>query len=209
VNEASIEFAVFCKAPIAGRVKTRLIPAFGAEKSAELYRSMLLKTLVTVDDARRALGASASLWVADDTDDESLVEYSQRLQMPRFVQCGSDLGERMHHCLLTTQQRAHRVVLIGSDCPAFTSAHLIHAANVLTPQRPWVFTPAEDGGYVLVGTCDVNDVPFREMRWSEASVMSETRTRLSNESIAWSEMSVLWDVDTESDVIRAQQLGWL
>jgi uncharacterized protein len=198
VTAASIEFAVFCKAPIAGRVKTRLIPTFGSEQAANFYHAMLLKTLVTVDQACRTLGALASLWIADDIDDLALLDLSRHFNLTRYSQSTGDL-----------QQRASRVVLIGSDCLAFTPQHLIQAANALSVETPWVFTPAEDGGYVLVGTCSVDQTPFRDMRWSEPSVMAETRARLAQASLAWSEMSMLWDVDTDLDVRRAQQLGWL
>lgn len=36
---------IFAKAPVAGTVKTRLIPALGAQGSAELAQRMLLQTL--------------------------------------------------------------------------------------------------------------------------------------------------------------------
>jgi uncharacterized protein len=209
VTKSSVEFAVFCKAPIAGRVKTRLIPAFGAEKAAQIYRALLLKTLVTVDEARQRLGASASLWVADDLTDSSLLDLSQRFGLPRYAQSAGDLGDRMFTCLRSLQQKATRVVLIGTDCPAFTPEHLVNAANALTPESPWVFTPAEDGGYVLVGTSQADELPFRDMRWSDSTVMAETRRRLADASLMWSEMPTLWDVDCAADVNRAEQLGWL
>ena len=45
---------IFAKAPEAGRVKTRLIPALGAEGAADLYRRLLRSTIHWIEAAEIA-----------------------------------------------------------------------------------------------------------------------------------------------------------
>jgi uncharacterized protein len=208
MTDVSIEFAIFCKAPVVGRVKTRLIPAFGAERAATIYRELLERTVRVAHATSSVLGAKVSLWVADDIDHPAIVELALRYGIERFPQQpDADLGARMFDCLQKLQRDNIRVVLIGSDCPVFSVNHLVNAANAMSREVPWVFTPASDGGYVLVGTCHATDHPFRNMQWSHSNVMAETRKRLSDAKISWTETAALWDIDGTADVIRAESEG--
>ena len=124
--------------------------------------------------------------------------------MPVLVQRDGDLGERMLHCLATLCAEHERVLLIGTDCPAFTVEVLAHASQSLTRECAWVFTPAEDGGYVLVGSNAPTPHPFINIAWSTSEVMAQTRTALTAHGLAWSETATLWDVDDAVDVARAR-----
>ena len=48
---------LFARYPVPGRVKTRLIPALGAEGAAALHRRLVLRTLRTASKACRAAPA--------------------------------------------------------------------------------------------------------------------------------------------------------
>lgn len=200
---AAFHIAVFCKAPVAGNVKTRLIPSFGADGAKDIYVQLAERTLATVILTCNTYGASASLWVADDLTHETVQSWSSEFNLPLYSQVGSDLGARMLHCLRTMCATHQRVMLIGTDCPVFTSEHLLRAANVLTSPCPWAFTPAEDGGYVLVGTNAPRAEPFAGIAWSTSEVMAQTRSALRAAHIDWAETATLWDVDTVADVHRA------
>ena len=201
--------AIFCKAPIAGSVKTRLIPAFGAEGAKNIYVQLVERTLATVRDTCHARNASASLWVADDVANETLQQWSNEFNFPTHLQVGADLGARMLHCLQTMHAKHERVLLIGTDCPAFTREHLLRAANALTAPCAWVFTPAEDGGYVLVGSNAPCAEPLTDIAWSTIDVMMQTRAALSAMHLKWAEMDALWDVDVAPDVLRAERNNFL
>jgi uncharacterized protein len=146
---------IFCREPIENQVKTRLIGRYGADVVTRWYCEMVERTLRTASEACDALGARLSLWIASDTGHPAVREWADRFEATLYVQQGSDLGERMHHALATLATYGSRALLIGTDCPAFTPPHLIEAFAALSPEVTWVFTPAEDGGYVLVGTCAV------------------------------------------------------
>jgi uncharacterized protein len=201
--------AVFCKAPVEGRVKTRLIAAYGAKRATTIYRELVGRTLRVVVEATSQMNAEASLWVADDVNDRCVAEWGERFSLPMFQQAEGDLGMRMSHCLHQLGAQFERVLLIGTDCTAFTAAHLIAASNALSATHPWVFIPAEDGGYVLVGTTTASATPFQGIAWSTPQVMLQTREALTTAGLAWHEMPMLWDVDTPADVEQAVAAGLL
>lgn len=204
MNVSPFHIAVFCKAPVAGNVKTRLIPAFGAERAKAIFVQLAERTLETVRTTCEE-AASASLWVADDPKHKAIQRWSRDFNLPTYQQVGADLGARMLHCLQTMSANHQRVLLIGTDCPAFTREHLLSAANVLNESCSWVFTPAEDGGYVMVGSNAPRAEPFAGIAWSTNEVMAQTRRALRAANIHWAETATLWDVDTAADVGRAER----
>lgn len=195
--------AIFCRPLIAGLVKTRLIPTYGAEGAARIYAQLVERTLHTV----AATGATASLWIAGDTTHASVADWAQRYSLPVHSQCEGGLGERMSNCLAMLAVTHERVLLIGSDCPTFTIEVLRSAAAQLNGSCHWVFTPAEDGGYVLVGSNAPSAEPFANIAWSTAEVMTQTRNALRANALAWAETATLWDVDEAADVRRAKSLA--
>lgn len=206
---SALHIAIFCKPLIPGAVKTRLILAFGAEGAASIYAQLVDRTLTTVRHAQGVLDASASLWVAGDALHPSIIDWSTRFALPTFRQCDGDLGEKMFHCLDTMTATHERVLLIGTDCPAFTADVFANAARSLTRECPWVFTPAEDGGYVLVGSAAPSMHAFDDIAWSTSGVMVQTRAALTAHGLAWAETPMLWDVDVALDVARARDLRLL
>jgi uncharacterized protein len=204
VSESAFHIAVFCRAPVAGQVKTRLIARYGAQGSAAIYRQLVERTLATVEATCRSSNATASLWVAGDAQHPAIGDWARRFGLPVFRQVDvSDLGARMFDCLSRLSRQYAKALLIGTDCPAFTVNHLLTATVQLSGESPWVFTPAEDGGYVLVGSAVASAAPFVDIEWSTPQVMAATRTALAQAGLRWSETSPLWDVDTPEDVERA------
>jgi uncharacterized protein len=201
----AFHIAIFCRPLIAGLVKTRLVPAYGANGSARIYAQLVERTLRTVAET----GATASLWVAGDTAHASVSDWAQRYSLPVHSQCDGELGERMSQCLTVLAETHERVLLIGTDCPAFTVEDLQGAAAALNEDCHWVFTPAEDGGYVLVGSNAPSAKPFTNIAWSTSEVMTQTRNALRANALMWAETTMLWDVDEAVDVERARCLNFV
>ena len=98
-------------------------------------------------------------------------------------------------------------LLIGSDCPVLTAAYLREAAAACAGGDHAVFGPAEDGGYVLIGlACSPSPKLFDNIAWGGATVMRETRIRLSRLGWRWTELETLWDVDRPEDMPRLHRL---
>ena len=205
----TVGVAVLARAPQAGQAKTRLIPALGAAAAARLQRRLTLQTLQTVREAQ--LGPTR-LWCTPTVTQR----FFRALQTSTGVACRSqpegDIGERMHAAF--TAFAAERpgpgsqpLLLIGTDCPAFTPAHLREAAQQLLAGMDAVLTPAEDGGYVLIGLQRPCAGVFEGIDWSTPQVMAQTRARLTALGLRWSELPTLWDVDRPEDLPRLAAAG--
>ena len=108
---------IFAKAPQPGAVKTRLIPALGAEGAAALARSMLAHTL---QEALAAGVGPVELCMNPAPGDIAWQGVDLPDAVIRMAQGEGDLGERMARAVhrVTTQQRP--VLLMGADCPGLT-----------------------------------------------------------------------------------------
>jgi uncharacterized protein len=203
-----MHIAVFTRAPVAGASKTRLIPLLGAQGAADAQRAMTWRTLQTATAVR---DASVSLWCAGDAGHPFLRLCADTFGIACLPQPGGDLGARMAGCLHALLAEHQRVLLIGTDCPAFAVGDLENAAAALD-EACMVFTPAEDGGYVLVGARrgGLAGACFERVEWGSPLVMAQTRERLLAlgwlPGCEWREMPMLWDVDTPGDYERARPL---
>jgi rSAM/selenodomain-associated transferase 1 len=195
---------VFAKAPMPGRVKTRLVPVLGEQAAADLHRQLAERTLVTALAA--GLGP-VELWCAPGTDDAFFAACARRYGISLRAQGEGDLGMRMARALAHALMGGSPGLLVGSDCPVLTAEYLAEAAAALAGGNDAVFGPAEDGGYVLIGLARKPSVQlFEDIAWGTATVMQETRARLSRLGWRWHELATLWDVDRPEDLLRLRQL---
>lgn len=201
----AVGIAVFAKAPIEGFAKTRLIPLLGAKRAAALQREL---TRQTVELALRSNLGPVSAWCAPDCVHEAFASLTATYSVPLHIQCGPDLGARMLSAFeaLTV---SHPLLIIGTDCPALTPAHLSECALALLKGADAVFLPTEDGGYALIGSKKPIPSLFSDMPWGTNQVMAETRTRAQQRGLTIVESAVLWDIDTPADYNRALAAGLL
>lgn len=197
--------AVFARAPIEGRVKTRLIPAYGARGATAIYRYLAEQTLVAVRDACAVMNATASLWIADarEVTHPTCIGWSSAYGFPIYAQVEGDLGERMFRCLEALSAEHGSVSILGTDCPIITGQAIEKTISQIDSIRPWSLIPVEDGGYVLIATRSASRVPFTDVTWSTSIVMETTRDRFRAAGIGWTESPMLWDIDEPADVERA------
>lgn len=196
---------VFARAPVAGSVKTRLIPLLGRHGAAALHRSLVAHAL---EVARESGVGPLELWCAPTTDDEFFSLCHERYKATLHRQCEGDIGARMLDAIEDALTRSRHVLLTGSDCPSLTAADLRAAARALREGRDAVFCPVEDGGYTLVGLSHAMPALFEAMNWGTGDVMEETRQRLRNLGWRWHELPSHWDVDRPEDYQRLVREGW-
>jgi uncharacterized protein len=197
----SIAIAILAKAPVAGLVKTRLIPALGAEGAAQLQGRLIVRAAET---ACAAGTGPVTLWAAPDPGHPLFGELAARLPIELARQPDGDLGERM---LAAVTAQSGPTLIIGSDCPVLTPDHLRAAAEILRGGWGCVMVPAQDGGYVVIGMRRAAPGVFRSMTWSVPTVLKETRRRLARAAISTQELAPLWDVDNPADVERLRDAG--
>ena len=114
--------------------------------------------------------------------------------VPLVPQGGGDLGARLARV-------GAPVLLIGSDCPDLTAAHLGAAAKALET-APAVLGPAGDGGYWLLGLARATPQCFDAMPWGTATVATQTRARLAGLGVVPTELETLHDCDRPEDLAR-------
>jgi rSAM/selenodomain-associated transferase 1 len=195
---------VFARDPVPGQVKTRLIPALGADGAAALYRQLLGHTLVV---AAALPGVERTLWTDRPDPGPWIREAAAGHGMTLAIQCEGDLGQRMNAALAAALASAGRAVLIGSDCPGYATRYLEEAFRVLDRQDA-VLGPAADGGYVLVGLRRPAPALFQGVDWSTGRVLDQTRAHLRRLGLGWSELPTLHDVDTVEDLARMRTSTW-
>jgi rSAM/selenodomain-associated transferase 1 len=187
--------------PEPGRVKTRLIPAVGAERAASIYRKLVERVVATVAAVTRP-GLSAWALVEPGSGlDEAAHWLGEGL---RYVaQSKGDLGDRLESAFRQAfDEGASRVVAIGTDCMELTPDLLSQAFERLG-DRDAVLGPAEDGGYYLIGLSRPVADLFTDIPWSTAETAAVTRARLSSASARTHELPTLRDVDTPEDLRAA------
>lgn len=181
---------VFSRAPVPGRVKTRLAARIGEWRAAQLHLRLTRRALRTARDARTG---PVELHV---TSAHAAFHFHGKL----VLQKGDDLGERMYRAL----RRHRRAILIGSDCPALTVRDLRRAARLLCAGYRVVLLPTEDGGYALIAARHAPRAILDGVTWGGPQVFEETAKRLNG--IRWRRLRTLWDVDRPEDLERLRSL---
>jgi uncharacterized protein len=196
-----VALAILAKAPTAGSVKTRLIPALGADGAAALQERLIERTVATACAA--AIGP-VTVWTTPAAPHACFTALALRFPIALAAQPDGDLGARM---LAACKAAAGAPIVIGTDCPTLTVAHLREAAEALREGGDVVVIPAEDGGYVLIGSRHPQPGLFAGMTWSTDTVMADTRRRLARDGLTWRELAPLWDVDRPEDLARLRAAG--
>jgi uncharacterized protein len=176
---------VIAKAPVPGRVKTRLCPPFGPEEAALLAEAALIDTLDAVraaPAARRvlALDGPAGPW-ADGFD--------------VVPQRGIGLAGRLARAFEDVRGPA---LLVGMDTPQVTPALLAAGLRALRA-APAVLGPAPDGGYWAIGLRAADRRVFAGIPMSRADTCARQRARLDVLGLTPASLPALRDVDDVAD----------
>jgi uncharacterized protein len=196
--------AIMAKAPVAGAVKTRLVPPLTPEQAAELYRALLLDQF---EHLKTFAGAERYVVYAP-ADAEPILRSLGGADYRYLAQGDGDLGVRMEQTFADLARLGHRnLVLIGSDLPALPRAILDVAFNQLAgAKRRVVLGPSRDGGYYLVGMNQPTPEIFDNMRWSHDRVLADTTARLDGLGVPYGMLPTWFDLDVAEDFQRLRTL---
>lgn len=194
---------VFCKAPIPGQVKTRLIPALTSDEAADLHIDMIRKTLELV--CRTAL-CPIELWCSPSIDHPFFDRCVEDFGITLHSQHGNNLGEKMHHAFCSALSSADHALLIGCDCASFAQHDMVNALTALHNHHDAVLAPAQDGGYVLIGLNKPQPELFDDINWGTNNVLETTRNRINELRLDCFELPEQWDVDTPEDLKKFRLL---
>jgi uncharacterized protein len=198
-TDSPVSVAILAKAPTPGLAKTRLIPTIGAHAAAVLQERLTERAITT---ALTANVGPVTLWCSPDATHSTFLKLVMQQRIILKRQPEGDLGARM---LAATAASSSTVLVIGTDCAALTELHLRGAANALREGNDVVIIPAEDGGYVLIGTRTPQPALFADIAWGTKTVLAETRARIIEHRLVLIEQPPLWDVDNERDLARLER----
>ncbi|MBC7505389.1 MAG: TIGR04282 family arsenosugar biosynthesis glycosyltransferase [Sandarakinorhabdus sp.] len=177
--------SLFTRWPEAGKAKTRLIPALGAQGAADLHRRLTERTVGVVQAAGLALEVRST--------GADVGQFRAWLGAETVVDQGAgDLGMR-----LARAAAALPVLLLGADIPGLTPEHLILAVEALR-KAPAVVGPAADGGYWVLGLSQAVPGVFDGIAWGTSGVLAATLARLPAETVR---LTTLSDLDTPDDLL--------
>jgi uncharacterized protein len=157
---------IFAKAPALGRVKRRLAADIGALAALRFQRAATGRLL-----RRVARDPRWTCWLALTPDRAADGPRFWPAPCRRIAQGDGDLGQRMARPL--GRFRSAPVIVIGSDIPAVTAAHIAAAFRQLD-DSDLVFGPARDGGFWLIGARRLPYGLFRGVRWSSEHALADT-----------------------------------
>jgi uncharacterized protein len=178
---------VIAKAPVAGRVKTRLCPPCTPAEAAALAAAALADTLAA---AAAAAGAARRVLVLDGAPGDWVP--------PGFdvvAQRGDGLAERLAAAFADAGGPS---LLIGMDTPQVTPA-LLDAGMAALADADAVLGPACDGGYWAIGLRRPDAAVFRGVPMSAATTGAVQRARLAARGLRTAVLPRLRDVDTIAD----------
>jgi uncharacterized protein len=194
---------LMAKAPLAGEVKTRLVPPLRAREAAELnicFLSDMAANIQSVSETKTASG----LVVYTPAGSESAFAGVLPAGFDLLVQRGASLGERL--CNATDdllKQGYGSVCLINSDSPTLPESILVHAIESLMAEGDRVVLgAAEDGGYYLIGLKHAHRNLFKEIAWSTSDVLARTRQRAAEIDLPVELLPPWYDVDDADTLNR-------
>jgi uncharacterized protein len=189
---------ILTRYPEAGKAKTRLIPALGAEGAAALHRQLAEHTLIRVQDLQ--LRHPLCVEVRFAGGDRRLMQGWLGTDLMYTVQGEGDLGDRMARSFAAAfAAGVTRAVMIGTDCPELDATLLEQAFQALTT-HDLVLGPASDGGYYLIGLRSPQPDLFVGISWSTAAVLAQTMAIATGLGLAIADLPVLSDIDHPDDL---------
>ncbi len=193
------------KTPIAGEVKTRLAKKVGSDKALKIYKAILGKIMHQLIEFKSQFktqldhqeNITLALSVNYSSNPRKLSQHWDGLPRKNFElisQGEGDLGRRMLNSFQQIKPKQGHLLLMGSDIPFVTKAHLKDLLGKLD-NHPFVLGPCPDGGFWCLGVnTDINlgiknkpllagpnisedhipDNLFAGVRWSTEHALADT-----------------------------------
>jgi uncharacterized protein len=189
---------IFTRYPEIGKTKTRLIPAIGAEKAANLQRIMTEETLLKVEKLKEFLEVKINIYFTGGNSDLMTAWLGKKYNYHQ--QIDGDLGLKMYSAFqdIFTEDN-QQVIIIGIDCPKLDYEILKEAFMALN-NHDLVIGKAQDGGYYLLGLNQLKKCLFTNINWGTSQVFSQTMAIANNLGCSIYKLPILRDIDRPEDL---------
>ena len=196
VNDAPHVF-VMCKAPVAGRVKTRLMTLYSAGEACDIHRAMA----ETVIERAARLFFNVSI-AADDISHP----FFERFGLPVVEQGEGDLGARMSRLMRQAfDEGAGSVLFLGTDSPHMAESRLADVVARLG-DHDVVIGPVADGGYDLIAMSKPAPELFEGIAWGSEHVLRQSLERAKGSGVSVALLDQSFDLDTPESLERVKAL---
>jgi uncharacterized protein len=185
---------VFVKPPVAGKVKTRLIPTVGAHGAAALAEAFFRDTWDCVESLSWALPVIATT----DAIDREMIP---RTEAQVWLQGGGDLDARIERILRRALLETPFAIALGADSPGIPRQFLERAHEALHSADA-VLGPCEDGGFYLLGLRQCPLGMLSGIPWSQSTTFARTLDRLKELGLKTTTLEPWYDVDRPEDLDR-------
>lgn len=200
-SRARQKLLIFARVPELGRVKTRLEPELGKNRTLQIYQAMLHDVLTSVGPPSADLDIEV-MWTAEqEVSGETLRKFFGNYPLAR--QAGTGFGDRL---AISFGERvyfhnAEKVMAIGVDDPTLSRSS-IELAFKLLDSCEWVIGPATDGGYYLIGCRSDAFTPaiFHEIPWGTANVYRLTHDKIRAAGSTLAVLTQRRDIDVPDDL---------
>ena len=207
----SIPLYLFAKAPVPGRVKTRMFPFLTPELSASLAQRMLEQSLekICLNWPGRVI-----LTVTPDDQHPAFKALALRHNFETSIQCAGNLGVRLLFVLRQGIAESGGAVVKGCDVPHF-DVEILKRTYQLLKSGQNVVGPAEDGGFYLLGLNMnekkqvkknpaeeglIEDALFYGVQWGEDNVLRNVRKNAGKIPLCFTSITTLRDIDNWNDL---------
>lgn len=183
---------VFARAPVAGRVKTRLASELSPHRALEFHVAMTSDLLSRLKQVRA---------IADvELHTDEITQTWNSINIPVRVQASGDLGRRLYRAISQALEAGHSAaIVVGSDSPTFPLAHL---SALLDTHAGVALGPTPDGGFYAILCRRTHPEMFDGVTWSSADTRAETERAIRRCGLTVAIGPEWYDVDTAADLSR-------
>jgi rSAM/selenodomain-associated transferase 1 len=187
---------VFLKPPVAGEVKTRLIPAVGAEGAAALAEAFFRDTWSCVESLNWADPVVATTGSVDG-------KILPRPETHVWLQGSGDLGARIERMLRRALRQTRYAMALGADSPGLPRSFLERAHEALQSADA-VLGPCDDGGFYLLGVRECPLGLLSGISWSQSTTSAHTLDQLNELGLKATVLDRWYDIDRPEDLDRVR-----
>jgi rSAM/selenodomain-associated transferase 1 len=202
-SKTKCALGLMAKAPLAGEVKTRLVPPLTQQEAAALnvcFLRDMAANIASVVASDKAHGLIVYTPIGAEFAFDGILPDGFRL----LAQRGESLGDRLCNAtedLLTNGYDS--LCLINSDSPTLPQSVYGQAIKSLSRRGDRVVLgAADDGGYYLIGLKKVHSNLFDRIAWSTADVLAHTVERAAEIGLEVEILPRWYDVDDAQTLNR-------
>jgi rSAM/selenodomain-associated transferase 1 len=200
MSDRAVTLAVIAKAPVAGRVKTRLCPPCTPRQAAALAEAALRDTLAAMAEVGQTAAGQRVRRVVILDGAPGPWHRGERI----VTQRGDGLDERLAAAF--DDLRGTPTLIVGMDTPQVTPALLDDALAALATHDA-VLGPVADGGYWCIGLRRADPRALLGVPMSTSFTLTAQRDRLDALGLTVAEAGTLVDVDTIDDAEHVAALA--